>query len=88
MHSQCILLCGSSPRRGRSARVLSDICIVFLNQEEKEKNGIIFLWDKAFPNCAYTVERETTKFPDMLSSAKVCAQLRGGAAKPGRQFLL
>lgn len=47
----------------------------FKTRREKERNGIIFLWDKAFPKCAYTLERETTKFPDMLSSAKVCAQL-------------
>ena len=44
-----------------------------------------FLWDKAFPNCAYTVDREKLqKFPDMLPSAKVCAQLRGGAAETGK----
>lgn len=71
---------------------LNDIWIVFsfflfLQRENKNKNGWICLWDKAFPNCAYTVDRETTKFPDMLSSAEVCAQLRGGAAKRGRQFL-
>lgn len=32
------------------------------------------------------IDRQTTKFPDMSSSAKVCAQLRGGAAKTGRLF--
>lgn len=76
VHSQCILLCGSSLRRGRSARVLSDVCVV-LTKREKERNGIICLWDKAFPNCAYTLERETTKFPDMfIKCESMCSTMR------------
>lgn len=67
---------------------LSDIVFFCLTKRKQKKDGIIFLWDKAFPNCAYTVDRETTKFPDMLSSAKVCAQLRGDAAETGRQFFV
>lgn len=56
---------GSSLRGGWSAPVIEVTSALFF-KTMGENNGVTFLWDKAFSYiCAYTVKRETTKFPDM-----------------------
>lgn len=89
MHSLCIFLCGSFVRRGRSGQVwmISALCVFFLQIDNKIKMIYIILFGIRHFLTVHIV-RQTTKFPDMWSSAKVCAQLRGDAAERGRLFLL
>lgn len=72
VHSPCIVLCEFILRGGRSAQAWM--------MSELKINTMQFLFGIRHFLTVH-IDRATTKFPDMLPSAKTCAQLRGDAEK-------
>lgn len=78
VHSPCIFLCEYVMKGCRSDSTQMMSALSFLTWERI--NVVQFLFGIRHFLTVH-IGRATTKFPDMLSSAKKCAWLRGGVAK-------